>query len=119
MSKSIKLKNNIFIDSSNINHNRKPLNKQIPKNINQNVYVSDLNESVEYGQYCYNSETLNSPFKQNSSYDSFGIVLVIGNNFDPTNNWYWWFQIAFGTSGGVYIRRRINQNNITNWIKII
>ena len=119
MSKSIKFKNNVFLDSSSISNNTNPLNKQIPKHVSQSYYAADLNDEMAYGQYEYNNNTLNSPYKQDSSYDPFGIVFSVGNNFDPSWDWYWGFQIALGTSGGIYIRRKINQNNITNWKKII
>lgn len=119
MSKSVKLPNNVYIDTSGISHNMKPLNKQIPKNINQEFYAGNLNEFLETGQCQYNTGTLNTPYKQNSSYDKYGLVIVIGNNFDTNFNYYWVFQLVLGTSGGIYFRSSINKGAFSNWIKII
>ena len=79
-------------------------------------YSPDLDNNKNIGIYNYQSSTLNNPHNQNNAYSSFGLVVTIGNHTDSNYEYYWCYQIAFGTDGKILTRQNINQGEWTSWI---
>ena len=119
MANSIKLKDNHYFDVSSIVNGRTSLNRYLFENMNADIRPNnnDINNGLIVGQYTYDPNTLNSPHKQDNSYDEYGIVVVISNQYDLNHPYRWVFQIALGTSGNIFVRKRINQGVWSIWKK--
>ncbi len=77
---------------------------------------NDLNNALVIGQYGYNPDTLNSPYRQIGT-DQYGLVLTMSNESN-INVYRWVFQIALSTSGNMFIRSNINNGGWSTWAKV-
>lgn len=121
MSKSWKLKDGDYLSLEGIvDENYNKLSDSSYKNMSKAPYIVDCNKHYEFGQYGFNPDTLNSPNKQNQSFDSYGILININNSYDSSYNYLWVFQIAFGCNGNLFFRMSINSHSDiwSNWKKI-
>lgn len=71
-------------------------------------YIEDFNTAIEPGIYWWGEQTVNKP-------NNYGILLV--NRFDagsesPSN---WINQVAYSTSGKIYFRQKVNDNEWRDW----
>lgn len=123
MSKSIKLTNNTYIDSSSVVYNSKTNDGIIPINEMFNMWnchlpeTKDFNTTYKTGLYLWTHETANAPL----SGSTYGIVFCFtsyGYIYNQVNNWL--FQIAIRTDStkGIYLRRKINANDWEDWFLI-
>lgn len=117
MSKTIKLTDEIYIDSSSISHNEKTLTNIL----NGNILSTDFNTAHETGIYYINKQSCkNIP---SNIYAEWGVLLVLKSLY---YNSIYIAQIYignFGAKGGrVAIRSGVNENsslqniNWTDWI---
>ena len=120
MARSIRLKENTYLDSESIVYGHQPLNKCLFDNIKRENPPSnnDLNNALAIGQYTYYADTLNSPYKQNGTDDQYGIVLVFATTDDITIVARWVIQIALTTWGNIFMRTNINSSGWTRWMKV-
>ena len=122
MSKAIKFRNNIYLDSSSIVHNkvtlksilntyssRKPLEW---KSISSNNFNS--NEFYTPGLYSLAGRYTNAPY----STDLYGVAMILTNDggiWRKTDNSSWLWQIVFTTGGAIYQRVGINSSSPESW----
>ncbi len=122
MSKSVKLSNNVYIDSSGIQCNspyagRINLQDVIRNLVGDYKYNSNLNNAFEAGLYNYYIDVDNRPSTQINGFADWGLLIVI-----KTGTWY--YQIAIGNYGSpiIAIRTNINTDNNpngwSNWIAV-
>lgn len=122
MSKSVKLSNNVYIDSSGIQCNssyagRFNLQDVIRNLVGDNKYNSNLNDIFEAGLYNYYIETDNRPSTQINGFAEWGLLIVIKTGI-------WYYQIAVGNYGSPVIAIRTNINTDgdpsgwSNWIAV-
>lgn len=121
MSKSIRFRNNIYLDSSSIVHNKTMLNSilNIPylKWINTSSKDFNSNDFITPGLYslggnysnCYTSGVI------------YGVIMVLTNDGGiwrktDTSSWLW--QIIFTTGGEIYQRVGINSSTPGSWQKL-
>jgi len=72
----------------------------------QTTAVSDLN-SIPFGTSAYRPTTANIPYA-----NTYGIVYYYQAST-------WLYQEAFDTTGNIYVRRKINAEDWTNWDRVI
>lgn len=98
------------LDSSNEGTNKIALN-----NFQRLIACSsptDLNDCLYYGLYRFSPTTANTPTS-----NTYGLVLVLSTNVPQSSGSGWIIQVAYGTTGQIYSRRKINaNNNFTKWI---
>jgi len=119
MSKSIKFKNDTYLDTSSIMHNRNKLSDLLGTKplCFKNTSSRDFNDYYEPGIYMVGGQYSNAPV----SYDIYGVIIVITNNGDvwrktETDSWLW--QILMNTTGSVYLRTGINETVPRNWVQL-
>lgn len=113
MSKSIKLKNNIYLDArtieySSFNCGRRFLNDLIENLTGGYKNASNLNNAIEPGLYNYYAEHSNKPSNQISGFADYGLVIVI-----KTGTWI--YQVAIGNYGSPIMARRVSTDNGSSW----
>lgn len=122
MSKAIKFKNNTYLDSSSITHNKTTLqsilntyNNRRPlewktttsRNFNDNAYYTP-------GLYSLGT-TYSNAYTTGSIY---GVMLVLTNDgtvWRKTDSSSWLWQIIFNTSGQIYQRVGVNGSTPEGW----
>ena len=70
--------------------------------------INDLNDVNAKGVYYWSSGTLNRPPFP------YGVCLCLGM-YDGSTSGHWIYQIAFGTSVGIWVRKNINLEGWSNW----
>lgn len=113
MAKSYKLKDNNYIDSSGITHNRENL-KDIINNGLLRESKGDLNNATETGIYWFNPEVNNIP--QSAPYGNILTIVAPGNKFEQGS--WWIIQIAFTTYNSILIRNSTNGTTWTSWTQV-
>lgn len=131
MSKSFKLVNSKYIQSSSISHNKSPLNTLLDnhtKDINHlnsrimldfypGSLVDNFNNFYKPGIYPVMSGNAlaNAPY----SSSIYGVLVVLtndGRQWRGTDSSSWMWQIFFNTAGGVYLRCGVNSTNPDVWM---
>ena len=121
MSKSIKLKNDNYIDSSGVVHEKEKLSDLLPKFIEhfdkEKQSETNLNNYVEKGIYQLSMAYQNAPI----STTIYGVLIVITSRDYPWNpvdqsNWLW--QVIFDTAGNAYLRTAVNSSTFNQWRRI-
>ena len=122
MSKSIKFRNNLFLDSSSIVHNRTSL-KSIINSYNNRKFLEwktisstnfNSNEFYTPGLYMLAGRYSNAPY----STDLYGVAMILTNDggiWRKTDNGSWLWQIVFTTGGAIYQRIGINGTSPESW----
>lgn len=100
-----------------VDQNKRKLSAIFPLNLGILKYAEDLNDCKTAGQYGWQPSTLNSPYTAHGM-DSYGLVITITSNYNPSATFLWAYQIAFGTSGGIYKRTNINQGVWSTWDEV-
>ena len=116
MSKSIKLKNNIYLDARTVEYYSNSCGRKILSDIIENLTggyknASDLNNAITPGLYNYYLEHSNKPSSQISGFADYGLIFVI-----KTGTWI--YQIAIGNYGSPIMARRVSTNSgssFGNW----
>ena len=118
MAKSIKLKNNTYLDASSIIF-RTPSGRYSLEELLNMWYCkpptnNDFNRAYKTGLYLWDRNSLNAPLTGNN----YGIVICFtsyGYEYNQQNNWL--FQIAIRThiNDGVWLRRKINSDPWESW----
>lgn len=115
MSKSIKFKNNTYLDSSSIVHNKTSL-QSILNTYNGRKFLewktttsTNFNSDDFYkpGLYSLSKSYSNAPYTGNI----YGVLMVLTNDggiWRKTDTSSWMWQLIFDTSGRIYQRRGIN-----------
>ena len=120
MPKSFKFKNNMYLDSKGIVHNKTILSDFLPKLSRhydmEKASEINLNNYVTPGRYYIGNKYTNAPL----SSTIFGVLIVITSRYYSWNktdqsNWIW--QIILDTSGNIFIRNAAN-DSFTNWKRI-
>ena len=122
MSKAIKFRNNTYLDSSSIIHNKTTLKSILDtyngrkflewkstssKNLNDDVYITPGLFTIG-GSYsnCYTSGTI------------YGVLMVLtndGGKWRKTDSSSWLWQIIITTGGSIWMRRGINGSVPEGW----
>lgn len=113
MSRSYKLKDNNYIDSSGITHNRENL-KDIINNGLLRDHKGDLNNATETGIYWFSPVVNNIP--QSDTYGNILTIVAPGNKFEQGS--WWIIQIAFTTFNSIFMRNSTNGTTWTNWTQV-
>lgn len=99
---------NINIEINTINSNIDGIEQKLSKIFSAESYIEDFNTATEPGIYWWGEQTLNRP-------NNYGVLLV--NRFDAggesSSNWI--NQTAYSTSGPIYFRQKINDNEWRSW----
>lgn len=119
MAKSIKLKNEIYIDSKTIVHQKKVLNEILDHFLYHYDMTTeiDLNHYIEKGLYHLSKTYQHSPKNE----VIYGILIVItSRNISWTpqdmSNWIW--QIILTTNEEIFMRTALNTTTFSNWKKL-
>ena len=122
MSKAIKFKNNVYLDSSSIVHNQITL-KSIINTYNSRKFLewketssTNFNSDAFYtpGLYRIAGQYSNAPI----SSTFYGVVMILTNDggiWRKTDNSSWLWQIVFTTGGAIYQRLGINGTAPESW----
>lgn len=122
MSKAIKFRNNTYLDSSSVTHNKTTLQSILntyngrrflewkstsSKNLNDDVYITPGLFTIG-GSYsnCYTSGTI------------YGVLMVLtndGGKWRKTDSSSWLWQIIITTGGSIWMRRGINGSVPEGW----
>jgi len=122
LSRSIKLKNNIYFDSSAVTSLSRESGRINLKDILNNLVgdyknISDLNNLFDFGIYNYYIETANRPSTQINGFADWGLLLSFKTGA-------WFYQIAVGNFGNpiLAVRTNINTNadpnGWSNWTAV-
>lgn len=122
MSKAIKFRNNTYLDSSSIAHNKATLQSILntyngrkflewksttSKNLNDDAYITP-------GLYSLGSTYTNAYTTGNI----YGVMMVLtndGGKWRKTDSSSWLWQIIINTGGSIWIRRGVNGSAPENW----
>ena len=122
MSKAIKFKNNIFLDSSSIVHNKTTL-QSIINSYNYRKFLEwkaisstnfNSNDFYTPGLYLIAGQYSNAPI----SSTFYGVAMILTNDggiWRKTDSSSWLWQIVFTTGGAIYQRVGINGTSPENW----
>lgn len=124
MSKAIKFKNNTYLDSSSITHNKTTLSS-ILNNYNNRVILeyknnssTNMNDYYTPGIYKVGgSNWSNAPYS-NSIYGVLVVLTNDGRTWQKTDTGSWLWQIFLNTASGIYLRRGINSTTPENWTQL-
>lgn len=122
MSKAIKFRNNTYLDSSGITHNKVTL-ESILNTYNSRKFLEwktttskDFNSNDFYtpGLYSIGGNYSHAP----SSSTIYGVIMILTNDGGiwrktATDSWLW--QILFTTGGNIYHRHGINSSVPEGW----
>lgn len=121
MSKAIKFKNNTYLDSSSITHNKVQLSTILNQYNGRKILEYKTSSSNNFNDYytpgIYNvagSSWQNTPY----SSSIYGVLVVLTNDgraWQKTDNSSWMWQLFFNTAGGVYLRRGVNSTVPEGW----
>lgn len=122
MSKAIKFRNNTYLDSSSVTHNKTTLQSILntyngrrflewksttSKNLNDDAYITP-------GLYSLGSTYTNAYTTGNI----YGVMMVLtndGGKWRKTDSSSWLWQIIINTGGSIWIRRGVNGSAPENW----
>lgn len=122
MSKAIKFRNNTYLDSSSITHNKTTLQSILntyssrkflewksttSKNLNDDAYITP-------GLYSLGSTYTNAYTTGNI----YGVLMVLtndGGKWRKTDSSSWLWQIIINTGGSIWIRRGVNGSAPESW----
>lgn len=108
MSKSIRLKNDTYLDSTGIVHNKMLLSEILLGN-----WVANLDELNTSGIYWFNPDTQGTHPNETNRY---GQLISLVNNNRCGEGFSMKTQIAVTTwANGMYIRTNTNETNWTAW----
>ena len=119
MSKAIKFRNNTYLDTKSIMHNRNLLSDLIGKKplSFKNITSSDFNDFYEPGIYMVAGVYTNAPYYG----DIYGVIIILTNDggvWRKTDNSSWLWQILINTTGNTYMRTGINETVPRSWVQI-
>lgn len=122
MSKAIKFKNNTYLDSSSITHNKTTL-QSILNTYNSRKFLEwKTTNSKNFNDDAYYTPGLYSLASQyTNAYTTgtiYGVMLVLTNDGGvwrktDTSSWLW--QIVFTTGGSIYQRHGVNGTAPESW----
>lgn len=122
MSKSIKFKNNTYLDSSSIAHNKTSL-QSILNNYNSRKFLEwktttsrNFNDDVYItpGLYALGGTYTNAY----TSGNIYGVLMVLTNDggiWRKTDSSSWLWQIIINTGGNIWIRKGVNASVPEGW----
>ena len=120
MSKAIRFKNNTYLDTSGIVHNKQNLQSILNNYLGRNIIEykklpsTNFNDFYTPGLYSLGTQYANAPYSSHL----YGILIVLtndGRTWQKTDNSSWLCQIVIDTSGRIYMRRGINSNVPEGW----
>ena len=120
MNKSIKFKDNIYLDTESIVHNKINLKQLLGYKplCYFNIISNDFNDFYNPGIYSIGGfNMLNAP---HNGY-IYGVLIVItnnGNQWKKTNTSSWMWQLLFTTGADIWMRLGINSEVPDEWKKL-
>jgi hypothetical protein len=125
MSKSIKFKNNTYLDSTSVVHNKTTL-QSILNTYGSRKFLewkstssSDFNSNdfITPGLYSIGHSYSNAPY----SGEIYGVLMVLTNDggiWRKTDSSSWLWQFLFTTGGSIYQRKGVNSSTPEGWTQL-
>lgn len=124
MSKAIKFKNNTYLDSSSITHNKVQLSTILNQYSGRKILEYRATTSNNFNDYYTPGiYSVGGNGWQNAPYSTsiYGVLVVLtndGRTWQKTDSSSWLWQIFFNTSGGIYLRRGVNSTVPEGWTQL-